>query len=432
MPSSRSSRSWWLMLISVLMLMGLAYGLYRLVQRDIFTGTLSPIDMPYSTQIYRPRGASALYEALENMPGYTVERNLKSLLRRRGMKDTTLVLLGAGESFFALDTVENFERFEKQMREGTHYLVMLDPQSISYFDAGKWSDKELYDPWNYSSPDKTLREVEKEREEEMKKLKLDKFLPKEKKKDFEWERPTERWGFRFYYEGKTRKNENATLVQVSGLSPKESAHWYTAWAWGGLQPEWQSLAQVNGRPVVIRRDFGQGSLTLVTDAAFTTNEALIDRSSAGFVRWLFGGQKRIIFDETMHGAVDSNSIISYVRTYGLAGFFVGLFILLGLFIWRGASSLVPRDEEHDLGQNAQTGAVAGRGSLDGFATQLRSVVPRAGLLTACVNLWARSPSLARRYGPEKIEEMRRVSQAKGTWAERYRAIVAQLKSRTRG
>jgi hypothetical protein len=430
MSAKQRRSSFFLTALSLVLLGTLGYSLYRLVRRDIFTGSLSAMDLPHSTNVYRPRGASALYDSLDQMPGLSVSRNTKPLLRMKPQPQTTVVLLGVSQTFFEPDTFENFDRFEKQMRGGTHYLILLDPSEIKYFDA-EWSDKNLYHPWSRSSPDKSLAELKKENEALNKELKLDKILPQEKVEEETKDRPTDRWGFRFYHQESLRKqgkDKEGLKVVVEGIEAEDSATWYTAWSWGGLSPEWQTLAQVQGRPVVIRREFGQGSLTLVSDSAFASNQSLIKEPSAGFIWWLFGGQKRLIFEETLHGAAYSASIVGYVRSYGLAGFFIGLLVLVGLFIWRGASSLVPSDPAHDYGHTAQRSAVLGRGSLEGLATQLREVVPRQRLLTACVDQWARSRSNLRRHGEEKIAQLRQLSLAKGKWADRYRAIIAEMKT----
>ncbi|MEZ5434589.1 MAG: hypothetical protein R3F31_26170 [Verrucomicrobiales bacterium] len=141
-------------------------------------------------------------------------------------------------------------------------------------------------------------------------------------------------------------------------------------AFSQLTPEWEILATVLDHPVVVRRDWGVGEVILVSDSFFASNQALRESPQPAFLSYLLGDARRVVFDETIHGAKEDVGVMALVREHGLTGFFYGLVVFLALFAWRGASSLVPRNAELDRGLSE--GALVGLDAGSGLARLLRS------------------------------------------------------------
>ena len=81
---------------------------------------------------------------------------------------------------------------------------------------------------------------------------------------------------------------------------------------------------MDDEPVIMRRSFGAGSLTLATDCTFLSNEALWRAPEPAFLLWFLGRQPRTVFDETLHGTQSDPGIMHLLRRYRLLGFFASV------------------------------------------------------------------------------------------------------------
>ena len=150
--------------------------------------------------------------------------------------------------------------------------------------------------------------------------------------------------------------------------------------------------------MIISRARGNGTLVLASDSYFHSNEALRQDRVTPLLAWLAGDNARVVFEETHLGSELSPGIMTLARRYRLHGLGAGLLLLAGLFVWRGATSLVPRAEEiaPDDGE-----IVIGKDSAAGFVNLLRRAVPPADLIPLCLAEWRKTvprdrPDLARK------------------------------------
>lgn len=234
-------------------------------------------------------------------------------------------------------------------------------------------------------------------------------------------RPEEGW--------ETEPGETAT----GGSVPSEMPVWRSQYRFQTKDPSWKAVMKVEGKPVVIERRFGKGSVVLASDTYFASNENLHLGAEPEFLLWLIGGKSKVVFDETIHGTVEEGGAMKLVRRYRAHGFFLGLVAFLILWAWRSASPLVPGNEASDLGFTDGSESVAGEETGAGLIRLLRRSVPAGGLLSRCVEIWSGS---AVAEVPEKtraavgaIVERHRTDPRHFGAAEAYRAIVDLLRKR---
>jgi hypothetical protein len=170
--------------------------------------------------------------------------------------------------------------------------------------------------------------------------------------------------------------------------PAALPRWRSQFHFDGRGKDWRVVATADGHPVVIERTFGKGSVVLASDSYFASNEALWQGADPGFLLWLGGGKTRLIFDETIHGSVETGGVMKMIRRYRFHGFFLGFFMFIALLAWKSASSLAPGSEALERGLISGSGdAIAGENTGSGFNRLLRRSVPRQRLLRTCLDTW---------------------------------------------
>lgn len=372
--------------MAVLAAAGFALGLWKLFALKFEAGEVYP---DYSTLNTGPLGGKAFYAALERHGSPQVERNFLPLRQFKEASGAALVFTGAGRAFFGEDTEENFEFFEGLMRQGLHIVAAMHPRSMPSFAYKEPSTK---NPWSFAQGGRKSL-----------------FTPGEEDGEEELQHvlAAERWGFAFKAAHVLEKIPEkgyalAPAASNSGL-PAALPRWHSPWRWTELSGEWQPLAEDAHGPAIIRRPFGQGSLTLLSDSTFLSNEGLARAPQAEFLLWMLNGSPRAIFDETTHGTSSSPGIMHLAARYRLLGFFAGALAVLALFVWRASTSLVP---PHESIESTQSGVIVGAEGASGFANLLRQSIPAQRLLRTCFHEWAKSPLIRRRHSDEAVTAVR--------------------------
>jgi hypothetical protein len=234
-------------------------------------------------------------------------------------------------------------------------------------------------------------------------------------------RPEEGW--------ETGPGETASGAPV----PAELPLWRSQYRFEPEDASWKAVLTVEGKPVLIERSYGKGSVVLATDSYFTSNESLHLGGEPDLILWLLGGKRKIVFDETIHGTVETGGAMKLVRRYRAHGFFLGLVGFLILWAWRSASPLVPGNDALDRGIVGTGGAVMGEATGSGLVRLLRRSIPATGLISRCVDLWSHSTTAD---APEKVRaaiaaivERHQSDPRRFGAAEAYRAIAELLRKR---
>jgi len=317
---------------------GFLLGLWKLYDLRFTAGDIYPM---YSSLRADPLGTKALYESLEQIAGISTSRNylaLPSIPKR----PATMFFLGQNPYQFEAMPEDEVKDYEALAASGARVVVAMQPVN-------------------------RLREKAKPREEGTRE-------------------PTaleKRWGVRFGYLARP-----ANQTEESDISnPKLSALYFR-----------------DGEKVVYRleRPFGAGAILLLANCYRLSNEALAGERDAGLIAGMLGSNHQVIFDEHHLGLDESGGIVTLARKYHLEGPAAMLLLLLGLFIWKNSTSLLPpRAEPADDNES-----VAAEDARSGLANLLRRNIPAKALMKTCLEEWEGARHGGVFYSQAKIDRVR--------------------------
>ena len=378
----------------------------------------------YSSLRSDPLGSQALYESFEDLPGFEVSRNSRNLMAIDTLDgDTALWLVGISrQSFRGMRAPEDSPVLEAVEKEGAHLVITLNPLLVpEEFDL---ASNEAQETWWERRESLRRGESEEPSEEEAGETTSSDPPETEEAPDAD-EEATERTraqtdhepDHEIEFETETFESLGDPLVDwlevavkipdrferpdegwpleggeadASRPLPTDWPLWRSPYHFGDLGSDWKVAATVEGEPVVVFRTIGKGSIVLASDSYFASNEALWKDPCPELLLWLTGGKRRLIFDETIHGTVESGGVMKVIRRYRFHGFFIGLAVFIGLLAWRSASSLAPGNEALERGLRDDAASVTGEEATTGFLRLLRLNVPPKQLLRTCVETWRNS------------------------------------------
>jgi hypothetical protein len=184
---------------------------------------------------------------------------------------------------------------------------------------------------------------------------------------------------------------------------------------------------------VIERSYGKGTVVLASDTYFASNESLHHGAEPGFLLWLTGGKEKVIFDETIHGTIETGGAMKLIRRYRAYGVILGILVFMSLWVWRSAVPLVRGSDELDRGLVGEGGMVLGEGTGSGLIRLLRRSIPSSLLLSHCIEVWAQSRAAgnaaSERGKVDPILERHRLDPKGFGIVESYRAMIDLLRKR---
>lgn len=349
-----------------------------------------------------PLGGSGLFEAFQRMPEVKVERNFQSLMRIEGLDgETALLVLGVPRYAFDDIRIPDHSPVLEAVRDrGTRLVLTINPRFVpvrfdnTFSESEKeWRErrKELSDKRRAAGkgdgkPGEERREDRAAEDEDRAEEEKDAELGPRFEVRFgigladldSFERPDEGW------DARAGEGEYEDLLQ-DRLPVWKSQYRFEIDP--GAEDAWRVVASVDGEPVAVERQLGEGSIVVTTDSYFAGNEALFLGGSSEFLLWLIGGKNRIVFDETLHGSVETTGVVKLLRQYRLHGLLIGVVVFVLLWGWRTSNSLAPGDEEVERGIVGEGGGVSGEQSSSGFTSLLRRSVPGDQLIGNCLEIW---------------------------------------------
>ncbi len=198
------------------------------------------------------------------------------------------------------------------------------------------------------------------------------------------------WGLKFDYFGKDSDfdrhqgrlgSESVARLADPKVTLEPQISWHSAMFFRPTTADWTTIYNMDGKPVVIERTFGKGSIVCLADSYLLSNEAMRRERCPKFLSWLIGTPSSVVFDEESHGVRDDPGIVSLVRKYGLEGAVAALLLLAMLFVWKSVSPLVPPFEEAETSGTE----VVGKQAEEGFTNLLRRSIPPRELLRVCAD-----------------------------------------------
>jgi hypothetical protein len=340
------------------------YGVTHLLVLRFEKGDVYP---PYCSFRTDPLGTKAFYEALCLLPNVETTRNVEPLEKASGLSDAALFLFGLKRYHFSVMEQAFVKALEDVALGGGRIVISFFPTQRQ--PAPRSEDKGKKDPRLEENPDKQKEEEQDEEEE--------KDLYHKEYVDL-----CKRWSVETGLSAE--KDAQANLSGPEKNLPATLA-WHSTLFLEPLDDAWRTIYIRAGKPVLIERSFGKGSVVLLTDSFLLSNEAMKSKRYPHFLSWLCGTHKKIIFDETHLGVQKSPGIATLLRKYGLAPFIVSLLVLAILAIWKQSARFIPAYEE-----GGQALVDPGKDSSAGLTNLLRRNISLHDILPACLEEWRRS------------------------------------------
>lgn len=310
-------------------------------------------------------GVKAFYDALEQLPQTTVTRNHENLTRMASSitnpQNTTLFLVGAFRVELDLMSVNKQQALADFVNSGGRLIITLPMSSLDFSsyimqsttvaDAteGEEDFGDLLAQWH-------IKRIEGE------------YLPTD------------------------------CLLADIDLPLPLSLEWRSKKAFEVSHVDWHTVYLMHDEegqtiPLILERNIGEGAVVVSADSYFFTNQAMKTHRYTRLLSWLVGDNGQVIFDETIHGRVEYPGVMGLIRRYRLTGTFVGIFLLVALFVWRNAISLVPPLDEA-MGRESDAITV-GHDVSSGLNQLLKRNISKANLLPTCLNEWEKSARSSR-------------------------------------
>lgn len=331
----------------------------------------------YSSLRADPLGSRALYESLGSLEEMTVSRNYRphSVLRR--YPGATLFLFGLPSSSLGRMSAEEAREIESFVLGGGRLVLLLYPEKPEAAPPRPAEKDGTKDEAGGGEREKDAAGGEPGKD-------------RNGGRDADFVSLAERWKFGLSRDmpaaGADRRRTITAVPAPGAHGLTKPVSWHSSLRFDQLGPEWRPLYECDGKPVVIERTYGKGSVLIASDSYFASNEAMVKERRPELLARLAGPNSAVIFDETHFGIRESPGIAALGRKYRLHGLFSGLLLLAALFLWKNSSSVVPPGG----GRAEEAGAQEGKDSLSGLAGLLRRTIPRGEILAACAEEWKKT------------------------------------------
>lgn len=362
--------------------------IYLLIKERFESGDVYP---PSSSLRSDPLGAMILFESLRALPGVKVDRDHNAVNRLPAGQKTTYLHLAARSGEWQLMSTDLYRTIDRFLLEGGRLVITLTPE-YRIRETPKEDEKE--------------KEGEDKKEEKASEQKDKK--PEKETKDRTLVSLEEKWGLKLSQQASTDAENIARNVSTLPLPPE--VKWNGNIVLQDPDASWQVLYKTDRGAVLAEKKRGPGSIVIVTDSYFVSNEALVRDRHPELLAWLVGSSDHIVFDEAHHGIMESPGIAALARKYQLHGGVAALIILAALFIWKNSSPLAPlRASSEKSGR-----ILMGRTSGAGFVSLLKRNIPADRILEICLEEWHKAFSHSSHFTPQEkaaVEEIARAENA---------------------
>jgi hypothetical protein len=376
--------------IFMIIVSGFIVGVIQLFLLRFEAGDIYPA---YSTLRSDPVGSRAFYRGLENLPHTSVQRNYQHLPNLEFEIFSTFFYVGS--SVFDAESVpaEWFKAFERLTASGGRLVLSFLPvekkpakwkMTTCVPSAADETDDKNAEPQNGSKDAQEDGGSETPPSESA-------FHPPYSGNDSRCVALKAQWGLSLAFAETPatkaiRTGHDQALADLKRLP--QTISWHTAVYFDELDDSWRVIYTAEGRPVIVERSFGNGSLVLSTDSFFMSNEALRSERYPQLLAWLVGQNPQIVFDETHLGIRRHPGVLSLIKKYRFHWFIFAVAVLAFLFVWKNSVYFVPPPQtSHDRsGQNVYSN----RDSTQGLISLLRRNIATRQLLQTCAREWRRT------------------------------------------
>lgn len=424
--------------VAVITLMGFGIAYFFVLRFE--AGDIYP---PYSSLRSDPLGAKVFYESLKLCEGMTAERNFEHLLKTKLTSDTVLFLLGTDTEYSRnRDSIPAMTAgaINSFVRKGGRLVITFLPRNLDPTSrhAEIETEEERSDRLKRVGGDRGdergtrsaeggegkaeggtgngergernaergIGNAERERgngESGVRKAEGEKKKDKDEDDDdvltdsaiFRSFRMTN-WLELAFAEDPLTGPARAKLGapgKTPGLPASISCH--TSTFFTNAAADWQTIYERDGKPVIVEKKVGKGTVVLSTLTYFVSNEAMKNERHPALLAWLAGGKKRVVFDEYQHGVGRETNMAVLMRKYHLEWLGAGLLLLGALFVWQKSVSIVPlRGSEVSRGSAESADFAEGKDSRAGLVNILRRNISRQKVLEASVTEWRKTACMA--------------------------------------
>lgn len=416
----RRSDKFMLILLAAVMIL-LAGGIIQLFSLRFRQGDIYP---PYSSLRADPLGTKAIYESLEAMGGIRVDRNVRRFDKFEGSPNTSLIFIGLNADQDEIAENGILEQIGSVAVGGTRVILGFTPAvTTKHFE--RW----LPLPTPPPAPARARKGTAN---------------PNDPFASFSnWRDLLQEWDARMEFrkpevDRSSRKIRpfNATRTEDfkdSGLPESIPVRTGIYFLPSDASP-WKIVYQIEDRPVILERKYGDGSIVLMAEGYPLSNEAINADRQTALIGWLLGDASAITFDETHLGIEQTPGLMNLARKYGLQAAFAALGLLAMLFIWNAVTPIVPRRSEEEEVEHIARGQ--NRDAFAGMVNLLRRSIPPQDLMEVCLEQWKRTlrgsrPGLLARI--QQADAAARIAKDAGRLrsapAESYREIFDILNRR---
>lgn len=399
-----------LLLIFILTAVIFIAGIYHIFSIRFKIGDIYP---HYSSLRSDPMGAKILYEALKNLPGYSVKRDHSTTLTWEGGKNTALFILGfnTGLNHRALTNPgkQNYKTISAVLASGSRLVISLHPVAyqlgpVSVRNVPKKDDKK-------KEPDAGKKE------------KGEKDKNPENEPDYSF---LKKWGFNIHTMA-VSKDTKADLALNKGYPGLPSSIKFPSYYYfTDLDSNWTIIYSLKNRPVIISREYGGGTIILCADSYIFSNEAMMYDRYPGLLSWFVGPVSRIYFDESHFGMQHNPGIIDLAYKYRLQGVFIAFLLIAVLYIWKNGVHFVPPQEDSDKSGRS---VKSEKDQLDALVSLLQRYIARENLLKTCITEWSNTTFKAKRLSENNIatiEELKKLAAMNERPSQIYNSICKKL------
>jgi hypothetical protein len=402
--------------------LGFTLGVVKLFLLRFEAGDVYPA---YSSLRSDPLGSRAFYRSLENINAALVSRNYLTLQNFKFKERTSLFYVGISAIDSESVSSEWLNVFERLTNTGGRLLLSFLPvekkpadwrMSKCFAPTEKVKDKEKAQPNDGPNDSENLSE-QHAAEDASNTSNNDDNKPQTAPDRHDPENPgncvslKEQWGLTLAFadtpsDTAVNRSDDLSQTHIKGLP--ESISWHTALYFDELEDIWRVIYAADGRPVIIERPYGKGSLVLGADSFFLSNEALRSERHPELLAWMIGESSHVVFDETHFGIFKHPGVLSLIKNYRFHWFIFGVAILALLFIWKNSVYFVPplKSGSSQKGKDF----VSDRESTQGLISLLRRNIPKRQLLQTCVREWERSIQPEKRFRNDKLKQIKSVLQ----------------------
>jgi len=395
---------------------------------------------PYSSLRSDPLGTRVFYESLGTFKDITVQRNYQQLSSLKFEPHTTFLYLAARADETDLMPARN-EVFQRLTNSGGRLVLSFLPavEKVEKGTCPAEGEDSTGDGELKSDDDESAQQPDRANKSQ----RTGESSPAENAPptcdkdagDTHFISIKEQWGLGFNFNADLPvKDEKYLALHALSLRPDLPAaiSWHSNLYFELLGDSWRTVYSVNGRPVIVERPMGEGTLVLCADSFFISNEALRSDRHPRLLAWLLGHPAEIVFEETHFGVYKQTGVVDLLRNYRFTWFLAALSLLALLFVWKNTVYFVPPGRT-DLSPGADV--LSEKDAASGLVALLRRNFTDNTILQVCCREWEQTFGKDKRISNNAAALIENVLQSESPSSRKkpdpvagYRKISSALKA----